>query len=436
VETARKALEKAERKRRVERLLRKAGEEERQGRSRDAVKTYRAALALSREAGTESGIEPGEILPGLGRVLAASGLLQEAENILVEAIRTYPAGYRSQRFSPVWRSRLEACGGSEASGVLAEKGKNSLLPDGVRGDCATEGGGVAGSGRSGAPLSLPEALSDLGMYREAAGEYAYVLRKSPERVDVLNSLAWSYAKLGQYDEALQVLLSARNKAPENVVLLENEGYLYFRRGEFDQALRAFEKSLRQPEASRPTEYREMGPLWESNGSSVGGNTMITEGWLSLPRETPFWLPSPAGAGVSSAGFSGLWHLALPRESLPEEPFSEMLQRAIRLDPQMRALYGNAAVASSYVGRGRVNPADRIAPVVGVAREDAFPRVLLGPALRRKGMVDSAMEQLEEALRIILRQALLYPSGARGTPKGTESSGAGSIQKRSSLRPRK
>ena len=385
----------------MEQLLRKAGDEERQGHFQDAVKTYRAALALSREAGTESSVEQGEILTGLGRVLAVSGLLQEAENILVEAIRTSPGkDAEAKRLLSGVRSRLEAQRKRREAAVLAEKGKK-LVASGRTYEGAVQ--------LREAVLLVPEdpelrflfaeALSDLGMYREAAGEYAYVLRKSPERVDVLNSLAWSYAKLGQYDEALQVLLSARNKAPENAVLLENEGYLYFRRGEFDQALRAFEKSLRQPEASRPTEYREMGPLWESNGSSVGGNTMITEGWLSLPRETPFWLPSPAGAGVSSAGFSGLWHLALPRESLPGEPFSEMLQRAIRLDPQMKALYGNAAVASSYVGRGRVNPADRIAPVVGVAREDAFPRVLLGHALLRKGMVDSAMEQLEEALRI-------------------------------------
>lgn len=401
VETARKAVEKAERKQRMEQLLRKAGDEERQGHFQDAVKTYRAALALSREAGTESSVEQGEILTGLGRVLAVSGLLQEAENILVEAIRTSPGkDAEAKRLLSGVRSRLEAQRKRREAAALAERGKQ-LVASGRTYEGAVQ--------LREAVLLVPEdpelrflfaeALSDLGMYREAAGEYAYVLRKSPERVDVLNSLAWSYAKLGQYDEALQVLLSARNKAPENAVLLENEGYLYFRRGEFDQALRAFEKSLRQPEASRPTEYREMGPLWESNGSSVGGNTMITEGWLSLPRETPFWLPSPAGAGVSSAGFSGLWHLALPRESLPGEPFSEMLQRAIRLDPQMKALYGNAAVASSYVGRGRVNPADRIAPVVGVAREDAFPRVLLGHALLRKGMVDSAMEQLEEALRI-------------------------------------
>jgi|GEM_PF-2001333 len=403
VETARKALEKAERKRRVERLLRKAGEEERQGRSRDAVKTYRVALALSREAGTESGIEHGEILTGLGRVLAASGLLQEAENILVEAIRTAPdRDTEARRLLSGVRSRLEAQRKRREAAVLAEKGKN-LIASGRAYEGAVQ--------LREAVLLVPEepdlrfrfaeALSDLGMYGEAAGEYSYVLRKSPERTDVLNSLAWSYAKLGRYDEALQVLLSARSKAPENVVLLENEGYLRFRRGEFDQALRAFESSLRQPEAARPMEYREMGTLWESSGSSRGENAMMTEGGDSLPQGIPFWLPSPAGAGVSSAsaGASGLWHLSLPRESLPEEPFSEMLQRAIRLDPQMRALYGNAAVASSYVGRGKANPANRIAPVVGVAREDGFSRVLLGHALLRRGMVDSAMEQLEEALRI-------------------------------------
>jgi tetratricopeptide (TPR) repeat protein len=402
VETARKALEKAERKRRVEQLLRKAGDEERQGRSRDAVKTYRAALALSREAGTESGTEHGEVLTGLGRVLAASGLLQEAENVLVEAIRTAPGrDAEARRLLSGVRSRLEAQRKRREAAVLAEKGKNLVASGRVyEGAVQLREAVLLVPEEPDLRFRFAEALSDLGMYGEAAGEYSYVLRKSPERTDVLNSLAWSYAKLGQYDEALQVLLSARNKAPENVVLLENEGYLRFRKGEFDQALRAFESSLRQPEAARPMEYREMGTLWESGGSSLGENAMMTEeGGEPLPQGIPFWLPSPAGAGVSSAGSSGLWHLSLSRESLPEEPFSEMLQRAIRLDPQMRALYGNAAVASSYVGRGRANPANRIAPVVGVAREDGFSRVLLGHALLRRGMVDSAMEQLEEALRI-------------------------------------
>jgi hypothetical protein len=107
-----------------------------------------------------------------------------------------------------------------------------------------------------------------------------------------------------------------------VVLLENEGYLRFRRGEFDHALRAFESSLRQPEAARPMEYREMGTLWESSGSSRGENAMMTEGEIPSLREFPSGfrprrerasllpLPGPPGSG----------NLSLPREVFPRNLF--------------------------------------------------------------------------------------------------------------------
>jgi tetratricopeptide (TPR) repeat protein len=401
VEAARQALEKAERKRQLEQLLRKAGDEERQGRFRDAVKTYRAALALSRDAGKDVGIEHGKMLTGLGRVLAASGLLQEAEHVLAEAVRTASGkDAEAKRLLSDVRSRLEAQRKRREAAALAEKGKQ-LVASGRTYEGAVQ--------LREAVLLVPdepdfrfhfaEALSDLGMYREAVREYAYVLRKSPERADALNSLAWSYAKLGQYDEALQAILSARKKAPENVILLENEGYLRFRKGEFDQALRAFESALRQPDVARPRGYREMGPLWESNESFLEENGMRTQGGFPLPQGTLFWLPSPAEAENSSVGTAGLWRLSLPRENLPRESFSEIFQRALLLDPQMRALYGNVAVTSSYVGRGKASPGNGVAPVVEIAREDALSRVFLGHALLRKGMVDSAMEQLEEALKI-------------------------------------
>ncbi len=96
----------------------------------------------------------------------------------------------------------------------------------------------------GVRLTLALERQRVGDFRGAAGEYEIILGRRPNDANVLNNLAWFYARL-EDPRALQVAERAYNLDPENGHIADTLGWLLVQKGDLERARQLLEQAARQ-----------------------------------------------------------------------------------------------------------------------------------------------------------------------------------------------
>jgi hypothetical protein len=190
------------------------------------VKTLSSGFALSRDAGRTSA-RTGECWTGLGRVLRLLPVCcRKRSTFLAEAVRT--ASAQDVKPSGFFRcaSRHQPAKRREAA-AWPKRGNSSFFRRTTRG-LSVAGGGVAVPDEPDFRFTLPRRCNDLGMFREAARNMNYALRKAGT-VGCVKQSRWSYAKSGNTRGVTGDSFGAKD-GPGACDSLENEDTFVSERG--------------------------------------------------------------------------------------------------------------------------------------------------------------------------------------------------------------
>ena len=236
-------------------------------------------------------------------------------------------------------------------------------------------------GRAEFDLQLAEAWRESGKPGQALPLYEEALRRSPNSLAAMQSMALSFMSLRQQARAVEILKQALASAPRDAVSWDLLGNVYAEQGKAPEATAAFQKAI-ELDDTLPEAY---------NG--LGGVLLETHDWA---RSEPALRQAITLDPNYAQAHNNLANLLAASGRLEEARYH--FEAALRVNPNNSAARYDYAVALAQSGH-RDEAEQQLQRGLESDPNSAESHEFLGTLLAAKGELARAIEHYREALRI-------------------------------------
>ena len=230
-------------------------------------------------------------------------------------------------------------------------------------------------------LQLADALRESGQPARALPVYEQVLRRRPNLVGAMQSVAVCLMSLKEYPRAIEALKQSFKSAPANATTWQLLGSAYFEQGDAKDALAAFQKAI-ELDDSNPEAYNSLGGVLLESGDRARAEPTLRKAIALDPNH--------------AQAHNNLANLLALAGRLDEARYH--FRAALRVAPSNSSTRYDYAVALARAGL-RDEAAQQLETALKTEPNNAGTHEFLGTLLASKGDVAHAIEQYREALRL-------------------------------------